>query len=212
MIRRKYRINRVKCDQENDREYCFPIPYTEMEKVPGGPRCKWVQKQECIDAPIVQPKCEHPPNQMCVVCDTFRRDNGFGSCPTNNCGSFVPGGMWGDGGDFNGPNINDGGAIPMDIDDGSMGGDGGYFPGQEPRFNGGQGGYFPGGSNGGQGGYFPGQGGRNPYEPPNIFNSGFANPSGDNNMASLNDENVMNDASSFAEGTHEDNIENLQNR
>ena len=65
---------------------------------------------------------------------------------------FNLGGMWGDGGDFNGPNINDGGAIPMDIDDGSMGGDGGYFP------DGGQGGYFPGGSNGGQGGYFPGQG------------------------------------------------------
>ena len=62
-----------------------------MEKVPGGPRCKWVQKQECIDVPITRPKCEHPPNQMCVVCDTFRRDNGFGSCPTNNCGSFVPG-------------------------------------------------------------------------------------------------------------------------
>ena len=81
----------TRCDQENDREYCFPIPYTEMEKVPGGPRCKWVQKQECIDAPIARPKCEHPPNQMCVTCDTFRRDNGFGSCPTNNCGSFVPG-------------------------------------------------------------------------------------------------------------------------
>ena len=36
---------------------------------------------------------------------------------------FNLGGMWGDGGDFNGPNINDGGAIPMDIDNG---GDGGY--------------------------------------------------------------------------------------
>ena len=73
---------------------------------------------------------------------------------------FNLGGMWGDGGDFNGPNIADGGAIPMDIDNG---GDGGYFPGNGGGCpgggcDGGQGGYFPGGSNGGQGGYFPGQG------------------------------------------------------
>ena len=69
--------------------------------------------------------------------------------------------MWGDGGDFSGSNINDGGAIPMDIDDGSM--DGGYFPNNGGGCtgggcDGGQGGYFPGGSNGGQGGFFPGQG------------------------------------------------------
>merc|ERR1712020_745481 len=102
----------------------------------------------------------------------------------------------------------------MDFDDGSMGGDGGYFPNNGEGYpgGGGDGGYFPGGSNGGQGGFFPGQGGRNPYEPPNIFNSGFANPSGDNTVASLNDENIMDEASNFAEETLEEKMENLQNR
>ena len=58
----------------------------------------------------------------------------------------ILGGMWGDGGYFgNGTDVNDGGIFP--IDDGSMGGDGGFFPG-----NGG--GYFPGNGGGGQGGFF----------------------------------------------------------
>merc|ERR1719328_659679 len=34
MVKRRFRINRVKCDLEKDRQYCFPIPYTEMEKIP----------------------------------------------------------------------------------------------------------------------------------------------------------------------------------
>merc|ERR1712072_344184 len=101
----------------------------------------------------------------------------------------------------------------MDIDNG---GDGGYFPNNGGGCtgggcDGGQGGYFPGGSNGGQGGFFPGQGGRNPYQPPNIFNSGFSDQSGDNTVASLNDENMMNEASNFAEETIEEKMKNLQN-
>ena len=59
--------------------------------------------------------------------------------------------MWGDGGDFNGPDSNGGGISP--VDDGSFGEGGGYFPG-----NGGcQGGSCGGG---GQGDYFPEQGGQ----------------------------------------------------
>ena len=61
-----------------------------MEIFPGAPKCKMIQKQVCIDVPTA-PKCQHPPNQLCNTCDTFRRDGGFDSCPTNNCGTYIPG-------------------------------------------------------------------------------------------------------------------------
>ena len=79
-----------RCDQEKEKEYCFPVPYTEIEIYPGAPKCKMVQKQVCVDVPTA-PSCEHPPNQLCNICDRFRRDSGFDSCPTNNCGTYIPG-------------------------------------------------------------------------------------------------------------------------
>ena len=77
-----------RCDLEKDRQYCFPIPYTEMEKIPGGPRCEWVQKQVCQDTPIDQPRCQNPVNRMCVSCDEYRQKNG--AFDPNN-GIYVPG-------------------------------------------------------------------------------------------------------------------------
>merc|ERR1719510_517693 len=101
-------------------EYCYRIPYPEDSIFPGAPKCKMVQKQVCVDVPTGS-KCQRPPNDLCNQCDSFRRDGGFDSCPTNTCGTYIPGGMWGDGGQFNGdgigPNVVNGG------------GQGGYFPG-----------------------------------------------------------------------------------
>ena len=61
-----------------------------MEKIPGGPRCEWVQKQVCQDAPITPstPSCQNPPNSNCVPCDIERQQNG--AFDPNN-GIYVPG-------------------------------------------------------------------------------------------------------------------------
>ena len=59
-----------------------------MEKIPGGPRCEWVQKQVCQDAPITPSSCQNPPNSNCVPCDMDRQQNG--AFDPNN-GIYVPG-------------------------------------------------------------------------------------------------------------------------
>ena len=59
-----------------------------MEKVPGGPRCEWVQKQVCQDAPITPSRCQNPPRPDCMSCDEYRRDNGVFD---DNSGIYVPG-------------------------------------------------------------------------------------------------------------------------
>ena len=134
-----------------------------MDKVPGGPLCKWVQKQVCQDAPapIPEPSCKQ--NPQCVQCDTFRRNNGFAGCGTSQCNQFIPGNLCGQ-------NVSI--FVPKNITlqnikllfpfgffkSGGMWGDGGYF-GNGTEVN--DGGIFPidDGSMGGDGGYFPGNGG-----------------------------------------------------
>jgi hypothetical protein len=112
--------------------------------------------------------------------------------------------MWGDGGYFgNGTEVNDGGIFP--IDDGSMGGDGGYFPGNGGGyFPGNGGGYFP-GNGGGQGGFFERtgskidnwiDGARDPYGPPRPdFNS------------YLTEDNLMNNVESLVDNELEDKMD-----
>ena len=80
-----------RCDSSNSKQYCFNVPYTDAKIMPGrGGKCWWIPTKKCIE----QPKCETPPNPKCGQCDTWRRNDGFATCPTNTCGTYIPGMSW----------------------------------------------------------------------------------------------------------------------
>ena len=77
-----------RCDSSNSKQYCFNVPYTDAKIISGkGGKCWWVPTKKCIE----HPKCETPPNPKCGQCDTWRRNDGFATCPTNTCGTYIPG-------------------------------------------------------------------------------------------------------------------------
>ena len=77
-----------RCDGSTSKQFCFNVPYTDGKIIPGkGGKCSWIPTKKCI----AQPKCEAPPVPQCVQCDTWRQNEGFASCPTNTCGTYIPG-------------------------------------------------------------------------------------------------------------------------
>jgi len=141
---KQLQITRRKCDSSNSKQYCFNVPYTDAKIMPGrGGKCWWIPTKKCIE----QPKCETPPNPKCGQCDTWRRNDGFATCPTNTCGTYIPGGTNGDGGSFGGNVVdeswggNNGGIVDVSGDDGAIGGDGGCMG---PGCGGGDGGIIGG--------------------------------------------------------------------
>ena len=158
---KRFRINRIVCDQDNERPYCIKIPKYECR--PGtAAQCRMEPQQVC------QPSCQQ--SSQCQQCNNFMQQGpGFGSCPTSNCFMNWPGDILGN---ASTGNVGGGGGGGFYPGGGSSGGSGfypggggtggnGYFPGEsgvvveEPE---GGSGFFPGGGGdiGGGAGYFPG--------------------------------------------------------
>merc|ERR1719479_89174 len=126
-------------------------------------RCRMVPKQVC------QPGCSS--SRTCNQCDTFSKQGGFSSCPSQTCPNYYPtttigGGQGGQGYNPGGQGGGGQGYYPGGQGDGGQG----YYPGGQGGggqgyYTGGQGdggqGFYPGGG-GGQG-YFPGSGGQGYY-------------------------------------------------
>ena len=159
---KRFRINRIVCDQDNERPYCIKIPKYECR--PGtAAQCRMEPQQVC------QPSCQQ--SSQCQQCNNFMQQGpGFGSCPTSNCFMNWPGDILGNastgnvGGGFYPGGGDIGGGSGFYPGGGGTGGGSGYFPGEsgvvveEPE---GGSGFFPGGGGGGDiggggGGYFPG--------------------------------------------------------
>ena len=200
---KRFRINRIVCDQDNERPYCIKIPKYECR--PGSAsQCSMVPQQVC------QPACQE--SAQCQQCNNFiQQGPGLGSCPTSNCfmnwpGDVVgnattlpglyPGGGGSDGGSGYYPGAGAGsggsgfypggsGVIVEEPEGGSgffpggggdIGGGAGYYPGGSIVEGGGN--LFPGGSAGG-GGYYPGGsvgGGGNFYPGDSGYYPGGPNP------------------------------------
>ena len=201
---KRFRINRIVCDQDNERPYCIKIPKYECR--PGSAsQCSMVPQQVC------QPACQESP--QCQQCNNFiQQGPGLGSCPTSNCfmnwpgdvvgnattlpGLYPGGGGGSDGGSGYYPGAGAGsggsgfypggsGVIVEEPEGGSgffpggggdIGGGAGYYPGGSIVEGGGN--LFPGGSAGG-GGYYPGGsvgGGGNFYPGDSGYYPGGPNP------------------------------------
>merc|ERR1711963_1285043 len=105
-----------------------------------------VPKQVC------QPGCSS--SQTCNQCDTFSKQGGFSSCPSQTCPNYYPTTtVGGQGGQGYYPGEGGQGYYPGGQGEGGQG----YYPGGE----GGQG-YYPGGQGDGGQGYYPGGQGYNP--------------------------------------------------
>merc|ERR1712088_422872 len=131
-VKRQYILNKVVCDRQRPVKFCRGIPESDCRNSTNQRR-RMVPKQVC------QPGCSS--SQTCNQCDTFSKQGGFSSCPSQTCPNYYPtttiGGQGGQG--YNPGGQGDGGQ--------------GYYPG-----GGGGQGYYPGGQ-----GYFPGGGGHSYY-------------------------------------------------
>merc|ERR1719166_881278 len=151
-VRRQYILNKVVCDRQRPVKFCRGIPESDCRNATNQ-RCRMVPKQVC------QPGCSS--SQTCNQCDTFSKQGGFSSCPSQTCPNYSPTTtVGGQGGQGYYPGGEGGqGYYPGGQGDGGQGyypggqGEGGqgYYPGGE----GGQG-YYPGGQGGGGQGYYPG--------------------------------------------------------
>ena len=54
-------------------------------------RCNYGDTDNSDAGSPVSAKCDTPPDPMCGRCDTFRKNDGYSSCSTNTCGSYIPG-------------------------------------------------------------------------------------------------------------------------
>merc|ERR1712004_610896 len=164
-VRRQYILNKVVCDRQRPVKFCRGIPESDCRNATNQ-RCRMVPKQVC------QPGCSS--SQTCNQCDTFSKQGGFSSCPSQTCPNYYPtttvGGQGGQGDGGQGYNPGGQGFYPdalggQGYNPGGQGEGGqGYYPGGEGGqgyYPGGQGdggqGYYPGGQGGGGQGYYPGE-------------------------------------------------------
>merc|ERR1711884_402246 len=129
-VRRQYILNKVVCDRQRPVKFCRGIPESDCRNATNQ-RCRMVPKQVC------QPGCSS--SQTCNQCDTFSKQGGFSSCPSQTCPNYYP-------------TTTVGGQGGQGYYPGGEGGQG-YYPGGQG--DGGQG-YYPGGQGGGGQGYYPG--------------------------------------------------------
>merc|ERR1712226_1552793 len=130
---KQIQVTRKVCDGSTSKQYCFNVPYADGKIIPGqGGKCWWTPTKKCME----QPTCDTPPDPMCGRCDTFRKNDGYSSCSTNTCGSYIPGGDHGDGGSWGGGDGGnwDGGEGGLDVggnmlDAGAIGGGGNVISG-----------------------------------------------------------------------------------
>ena len=126
-VKRSFRINKIKCDQQRPRPFCFKIPVLDC-RLGQNSNCKMVPRRVCNQ------RCNNSP--QCNTCSNFiQQGPGFGSCPSSTCGSFYP--------DLSNGTGPLGGGAGVD----------GYFPGGgegtgEGGIYAGSGGYFPAGGSG----------------------------------------------------------------
>merc|ERR1712038_167190 len=120
-------LNKVVCDRQRPVKFCRGIPESDCRNATNQ-RCRMVPKQVC------QPGCSS--SQTCNRCDTFSKQGGFSSCPSQTCPNYYPtttvGGQGGQG------------YYPGGQGEGGQG----YYPGGQ--------GYYPGGQGDGGQGYNPG--------------------------------------------------------
>merc|ERR1719195_2386538 len=129
-VRRQYILNKVVCDRQRPVKFCRGIPESDCRNATNQ-RCRMVPKQVC------QPGCSS--SQTCNQCDTFSKQGGFSSCPSQTCPNYYP-------------TTTVGGQGGQGYYPGGEGGQG-YYPGGQG--DGGQG-YYPGGQGEGGQGYYPG--------------------------------------------------------
>eukprot|EP00095_Tigriopus_kingsejongensis_P000478 maker-scaffold1054_size66621-snap-gene-0.11 protein:Tk00478 transcript:maker-scaffold1054_size66621-snap-gene-0.11-mRNA-1 annotation:"spt transcription factor family member" len=155
-IRKRFRINKIKCDQLTQTPICQQFPKMDC-RLGSRVKCEMVPKKVCQD------KCSNSP--LCNQCNQFvQQGPGFGSCASSTCGTLVPNNPWLGGGASNGI----GGVIQYPGDEVYPGGDiggGSYYPGSEIGgenvYPGGDS-YYPGNGIGGSDSY-PGMGEMYPY-------------------------------------------------
>merc|ERR1712088_205583 len=144
-VRRQYILNQVVCDRQRPVKFCRGIPESDCRNATNQ-RCRMVPKQVC------QPGCSS--SRTCNQCDTFSKQGGFSSCPSQTCPNYYPtttigGGQGGQGYNPGGQGGGGQGYYPGGQGDGGQG----YYPGNQG--DGGQG-YYPGGQGDGGQGYYPG--------------------------------------------------------